>query len=236
MNPATPPPAGYVLIDKPAGITSHDVVDWVRKQTGVRRVGHTGTLDPLATGLLIILVGRQFTKQQASFLKQDKEYLVTAHLGITSDTYDIDGTITSKASFEKIKQISNKQIQQVLPKFRGKISQTVPAYSAVKIKGQKLYQLARNKEKIIPQLPTREITIHHLELLNIETLPPKKVVAISLKVNCSSGTYVRSLVHDLGKKLGIGACVAELRRTKIGQISVDQASQLGTKIKVLPKI
>jgi tRNA pseudouridine55 synthase len=217
------PPAGILLIDKSTGMTSHDVVNIVRRQTGVRRVGHAGTLDPLATGLLIVLVGREFTKKQSEFMKLDKEYLCTAKLGIKTDTYDIDGQVISKASWDEVKKITQVNLEKVLENFRGEIEQTVPAYSAVKIKGEKLYEKARKGETKKEDLPKRKVNIKELELIDFSKDEIKQATSFTLRVACSSGTYIRSLIHDIGQQLKVGAMVKELRRTKIGDLDAKDA-------------
>jgi len=216
------PSAGVVLIDKPSGLTSHHIVNLVRQATGVKRVGHAGTLDPLATGLLIILISRQFTKQQSKFLKQDKQYLVTGQLGLVTDSYDTDGQVVKEAGKEEVGKVTQKDLEKALPAFTGQITQTVPAYSAVKVGGRKMYQLARKGQVDVKKLPRRQITIHSIKLVNFD----QKKKQFTLEVDCSSGTYIRSLVHDLGQRLGVGATVTQLRRTKIGQLLVDQAIKL----------
>lgn len=222
MSKPTFPSSGVVLVDKPSGITSHDVVDRVRKATGIKKIGHAGTLDPLATGLLIILISREFTKQQSKFLKQDKQYLVTGRLGITTDSYDINGEVVREEDKKEVEKIKKEEIEQALQSFKGEVTQTVPAYSAVKVKGKKLYELAR-KDKIDPQrLPKRQVTIHLIELVEFD----KEKGEFILKIDCSSGTYIRSLVHDLGKKLGVGATVIQLRRTKIGNMKVEDGVKM----------
>ena len=216
------PSSGVVLVDKPSGITSHDVVDRIRKATGIRKIGHAGTLDPLATGLLIILISREFTKQQSKFLKQDKQYLVTGRLGITTDSYDIDGKVVREDDRAEVEKVSHEEIEEGLQSFRGKIIQTVPAYSAVKVKGKKLYELARKDKIDLKKLPKRQVTIHLIELVEFD----KEKGEFILKIECSSGTYIRSLVHDLGKKLRVGATVVQLRRTKIGNMKVEDGVKL----------
>jgi len=216
------PSSGVVLVDKPSGITSHDVVDQIRKATGVKKIGHAGTLDPLATGLLIILISREFTKQQSKFLKQDKQYLVTGRLGITTDSYDIDGEVIEEIDRAEVEKVSQEEIEEALQSFRGKITQTVPAYSAVKVKGKKLYELARKDKIDLKRLPKRQVTIHLIELVEFD----KEKGEFILKIECSSGTYIRSLVHDLGKKLRVGATVVQLRRTKIGNMKVEDGVKL----------
>lgn len=226
---------GIYFVDKPTGVTSHQVVNWFRRQTGIKRIGHTGTLDPLATGLLIILVGREFTKKQAEFLKQDKKYECTVQLGVETDSYDIDGQVVSTASDVDVLKISEQQLRIELRSFQGKIEQKVPAFSAVKQKGKKLYELAR-KQVITPKdLPTRVVEIYSLDLLDFyeSKLENRQIKLINtnskiyklikFSTHCSSGTYIRSIAHDLGRKLGVGATVVELRRTAIGSISLENA-------------
>ncbi|MBT3249168.1 MAG: tRNA pseudouridine(55) synthase TruB [Candidatus Pacebacteria bacterium] len=220
------PPAGILLIDKPTGITSHDVVYKVRKKTGVKRVGHAGTLDPLATGLLIVLVGREFTKRQSEFLKQDKEYLCEVQLGIETDTYDVDGQIIKEADWENLVRISKEDVEKVLDQFRGQISQTVPAFSAVKVKGRKLYEKARKGEIDKKDLPSREVHIKELEPIDLKKDEVAQEMFFNIRVACSSGTYIRSLAHDIGQELGVGATVKELRRTKIGELKLEDSTPL----------
>jgi tRNA pseudouridine55 synthase len=213
---------GVLLVDKPAGVSSHDVVNWARRVTGVRRIGHTGTLDPLATGLLIILIGRDFTKHQVEYLKADKTYQVTALLGVTTDSYDATGQIIAKAIQENLDKITQAQLLKTLKKFTGVITQTVPPFSAVKKGGKELYKLARQGAMEISSLPTREVKIFSLKPLNFSRTDDG-FWQLQLEVDCSSGTYIRSLVHDIGQELGTGAMVTELRRTKIGDISISEA-------------
>lgn len=218
--------SGIALIDKPTGWTSHDVVNKVRRLTGIKRVGHAGTLDPLATGLLIILIGREFTKMQDLFLKQPKEYEVTAQFGITTDSYDSDGETIAQAPLELINALTQQKIQQAMKPFIGQINQQVPIFSAVKVKGKKLYQHGRKQrsgesdETENPILPIKQVTVESFELLNLD-LP-----YADFRVDCSSGTYIRSLIHDVGQSLSTGATVTQLRRTKIGEYSVTNAIQL----------
>lgn len=214
---------GLILIDKPRGITSFDVVAKVRRITGEKRVGHAGTLDPLATGLLIVGVGRDFTKQLGSYLKMDKEYEVMAEFGAVSDTYDADGRIFSSADNRDltvgqtvIKRVEKNDLLRIIKKkFLGHIQQIPPKYSALKIKGKRACDRMRQGENV--ELEPREVTID--EFLIMDFSWPK----VKFRVKCGSGTYVRSLIHDLGQELGCGAYVIELRRTKIGEYSVDDA-------------
>lgn len=219
-------PEGILLIDKPTSWTSFDVVAKVRRLIGVKKVGHAGTLDPLATGLLIVLIGKKYTKMQSQFLKQDKSYLAKARLGVTTDTYDSDGQIDHQWKWDEIKNISQEQLEECLANFRGEIEQTVPAFSAIKVKGKKLYDLARQDKIYLSELPTRKVNISKLELVSFVKDEEKKVIEFELKVDCSSGTYIRSLVHDIGQCLSLGAMVTGLRRTKIGAFSIDQAQTM----------
>jgi tRNA pseudouridine55 synthase len=206
---------GFILINKPAGITSHDVVDKLREITKIRRIGHSGTLDPFATGLLILGIGREFTKNLSIFQKKDKEYIATLKLGAESDTFDREGNIVEK-KIEKIPE--RKEIEEVLKSFLGEIEQIPPAFSAKKIKGKKLYELARKGIKVKPK--PQKVKIYEISILEY------KFPHLKIKVKCSSGTYIRSLANDIGKKLGCGAFVEELIRTKIGEFSLKSAVEL----------
>lgn len=203
---------GILLINKPPGPTSHDIVDLVRKLTGEKRVGHAGTLDPFAEGLLIVLVGRQATRRQSEFLTLPKVYKATIRLGATTDTYDRTGTITN---LYYGLWPSEKKIKAVVESFRGSFLQTPPAYSAVKIKGRKAYQLARQGKEV--KLKSRQVTIYEIEMLNYK--PP--LITILIKV--SAGTYIRSLAADIGEKLGTGAFLEKLVRTRIGDFKLKDA-------------
>ncbi len=205
---------GMLLVDKPVGPTSHDIVAWARKVFQVRKIGHTGTLDPLASGLLILLISRDFTKLQTQLLKQDKTYLVTAQMGSTSTTYDSLGEISK--SIVSAKPTEN-QLFLALEQFLGEIDQEVPAFSAVKVGGKKLYKIARRNSTVLPKLPSRRVLISSIELIEY-TWP-----FVSLRIACSSGTYVRSLISDLGKFLNVGAMVTSLRRERIGSLSLEEA-------------
>lgn len=229
-NPQSKPPSkgteGIFLVDKPVGISSHGVVNRVRNLTDIRRVGHTGTLDPLASGLMIILVGREYTKLQDSFLKQDKTYTCTAQLGISTNTYDSAGDVTSEADWADLKYIDSTKMEEVLRKFRGKIKQTVPPFSAIKKSGKKLYDLAKKDALKEEELPTRNVEIKKLILTQLKKDVGSKKVFFSIEVEATSGTYIRSLVHDIGKMLGVGAHIVDLRRTKIDNYSVEDAHQV----------
>jgi tRNA pseudouridine55 synthase len=205
--------SGLIVIDKPVGPTSHDVVSRVRRLAGLRRVGHAGTLDPLASGVLLVCVGRT-TRLVEYLVGLDKVYETTIRLGQTTTTYDAEGEVTA----ERPVSLSEAEIVAALDGFRGIIRQRVPPYSAVKQGGQPLYKRARRGEAL--ELPQREVTIHALELLAYE--PP----LLSLRVACSSGTYIRSLAHDLGEALGCGGHVTALRRTAVGRFTLAEAEAL----------
>ena len=207
--------SGILLLDKPVGPTSHDAVARVRRAAGLRRVGHAGTLDPLADGLLVLGLG-----PAARFLEYlvglDKTYETTVRLGQATTTYDSEGEVTA----EHPVSVSAAQLTAALDAFRGPIRQRVPSHSAVKRDGRPLYESARRGEMI--DLPQRDVVIHALDLLAFD--PP----LVTLRVACSSGTYIRSLAHDLGAALGCGGHVAALRRTAVGVFSVDGAVPLDT--------
>ena len=210
-----------LLIDKPKGITSHDVVDRLRRITGERRIGHAGTLDPNATGLLIVGVGRESTKKLGEITKNTtKTYEAEITLGATSDTDDAEGKILSN---KVTKRLSDEDIKKILRQFEGEQMQIPPIYSAIKLKGKKAYELARKGKEVI--LEPRKITIHSIKL-DEYNFP-------MLKITCevSSGTYIRALARDIGKSLGTGAYLSELRRTKIGEFDIQNAQKLD-KIKV----
>ena len=206
----------FLLIDKPKGMTSHDVVDEVRKVTGQKKVGHAGTLDPNATGLLIVAVGRESTKKLGGLLKKDKVYEAQLILGETRDTDDVEGKILEK--IEVNNPPTTEEVKKVLKSFIGKQKQAPSIYSAIKVKGKKAYELAREGKKV--ELELRDIEIFEIHLLKYE-FPTLK---INIKV--SSGTYIRSLARDVGEKLESGAYLKELRRTQIGFYSVEDAVQL----------
>src|SRR5512143_1691779 len=206
--------SGVLVVDKPVGLTSHDVVQIVRKGTNIRRAGHTGTLDPRASGVLVILIGPA-VRLSEYVSASDKRYQAVIRLGATTDTYDADGRILSTSPVDKI---TESQFEEALSTFEGEIEQVPPPYSAVKIKGRKAYEMAREGEEI--DLAPRRIKVYNLELL--EWAPPEAVI----DVYCSSGTYVRSLAHDLGEKLGCGAHLVGLRRTKSGRFTLRDAVPL----------
>ena len=206
--------SGVLVVDKPVGLTSHDVVQVVRKGTNIRRAGHTGTLDPRASGVLVVLIGPA-VRLSEYVSASDKRYQAVVRLGATTDTYDADGRILSTSPVDKI---TESQFEEALEDFVGEIEQVPPPYSAIKIKGRKAYEMAREGEEV--DMQPRRIKVYSLELL--EWAPPEAVI----DVYCSSGTYVRSLAHDLGEKLGCGAHLIGLRRTKSGRFTLRDAVPL----------
>ncbi|MFC1613420.1 tRNA pseudouridine(55) synthase TruB [Patescibacteria group bacterium] len=206
-----------LLIDKPKGITSHDVVDELRKITGIKKIGHAGTLDPMAEGLLVVGIGRESTKKLGSIAKDTKKiYEAKLFLGKETDTYDADGKIVSE--IENFLPPSITVIEKFLNKFKGAISQLPPKFSAIKIKGKKAYELARKGEEV--KLEPRKITIYNIKILKY-CFP-----ILSIEIECSSGTYIRSLAYDIGKELGCGAHLSGLRRTVIGEFNLKNAVNL----------
>lgn len=223
---------GILIIDKPEGITSHDVVARCRRILRTKRIGHTGTLDPFATGVMVILVGK--ATRLARFLDKDaKEYAAIVRFGFETDTGDRTGEL--RIANHELRYISAEEIEAVLPEFRGEIMQTPPMYSAKKVDGKKLYELAR-KGIEIEREPVK-ITIYELEALseppvvtgglNSHTENQEiKTEDRAFRVLCSSGTYIRVLAEDIGKKLNIGAHLAELRRTKAGKFGIEKSVTL----------
>lgn len=210
---------GILLVDKPVGISSFGVVARVRgiikAETGQKiKIGHTGTLDPAATGLMILVLGK-YTKRAGEFSKLDKTYEAELTLGHTSTTGDKEGEITQKS----IQQPTKQDVQAVLSTFVGQISQTPPSYSAIKVDGQRAYKLAR--KGITPVIKPREITVYSLKLTDYSY--PK----LKFTVSVSSGTYIRTLAEDIGAKLGAGAYLSALRRTKVGEFDIETALKIG---------
>ena len=206
--------SGVLVIDKPVGMTSHDVVQAVRNGTNLRRAGHTGTLDPRASGVLVILVGPA-VRLSEYVSASDKRYQAIIRVGSSTDTFDADGKFTRS---EQPVNVTEAQFEEVLKTFIGEIEQTPPPYSAVKLQGRKAYEMAREGEEV--EIAPRKIMVHHLEVL--EWAPPEVVI----DVHCSSGTYVRSLANDLGVQLGCGAYLVGLRRTKSGRFTLRDATPL----------
>jgi tRNA pseudouridine55 synthase len=219
---------GALIIDKPAGLTSHDIVDQVRRILHERRAGHTGTLDPFATGVLVLLIGR--ATRLAQFLSGlEKEYEAVIRLGYSTDTGDVTGKRTSNENANsKPEQWTREEIENALASLRGEIDQVPPMYSAKKQAGRKLYELARQGEEV-ERKPVR-ICIHKFEAIK----PTGELLKDNLdgtfdfkvRVECSAGTYVRTLAEDFGKRLNVGAHLAELRRTRVGDMPIDDAKTL----------
>ena len=201
-----------MFVDKPEGITSSRVVQLIKKKIKVK-IGHTGTLDPLATGLLVILTGRR-TKDASLFLRLDKAYEVKAILGMETDTFDSEGKVLRQSS----DSVTREEVERVLGEFHGDIWQVPPLFSAKKVGGQKAYELARKGMSVA--VPPKEVSIYSLELKEFQ------FPYFTLACEVSSGFYVRSLVHDIGEKLGIGATVVGVRRTRVGPYHVEQAKSL----------
>ncbi len=203
---------GLLTLNKPKGITSTRVVEKVRRKLKTK-VGHTGTLDPIATGVLILLVGKA-TRFSWLFLSMDKSYRVSALLGIVTDTYDLEGSVLE----EKEVNVSCDDVVKILEKFRGEMEQTPPPYSAKKIEGKRAYRLAR--KGIVPQLKPVKVKVYELKLLRCD------IPEFELYMKVSSGTYVRSLIHDIGRELSIGAVVKELTRESVGPFTLGESVDL----------
>lgn len=206
---------GILVIDKPKGYTSRDVVNIISKKLGIKKIGHTGTLDPIATGVLVLCIGK-CSKLAELLVSTKKEYVAKVRLGIETDTLDITGKVVKRQ--DNI-NVSKQDILKVLDKFRGNIMQEVPKYSAVSVNGMRLYEYARNNLEV--KLPKREVTIYDIELLGDVC---NKEFSFSCTV--SKGTYIRSLVRDIGYGLDTCATMVELRRVKQGSFSIDEAYTL----------
>jgi tRNA pseudouridine55 synthase len=202
---------GILLVDKPARLTSHDVVDRIRHAAGIRRVGHTGTLDPAATGLLVLCLGSA-TRLSEHLTGLDKVYEGAMRLGVVTDSYDLDGKVLET---HEVPELTVDRIQHECDQFTGQIQQVPPMISAVKVGGERLYKMAR-KGEVVEREP-RTVTVKEFCVLGYE--PPD----VMIRVRCTRGTYVRSLCHDVGQLLGCGAALAALRRTFVGPHSVEQA-------------
>lgn len=204
---------GILLIDKPQGKTSHDVVNAVRRTLQMKRVGHAGTLDPMATGLLIVLVGKA-TKLSDFLLNKDKRYRAGVLLGCETDSYDTDGTVLNRC----IPNVSEEQLRATLSQMTGEQIQIPPMFSAIKKNGKKLYELARQGIEV--EREGRNITIYSIELLSFDG------IFAEIDVHCSKGTYIRALAHDIGVSLGCGACLNRLERYASGMFSKKDAVSL----------
>ncbi|MGD2144741.1 MAG: tRNA pseudouridine(55) synthase TruB [Anaerolineae bacterium] len=207
-------PSGILNVDKPRGQSSHDIVERIRAMTGVRRVGHAGTLDPLATGVLVVCVGRLATRVVEYLMDGLKTYRAEARLGVTTDTFDAAGKIVAEAPVE----VGRDETERALDRFRGSIQQIPPMFSAVKHRGRPLYRLARRGVEV--EREPRPVEVHRLELVDWD--PP----GCTLEMVCSPGTYVRAVVHDLGQVLGCGASVTGLTRLASGSFLLENAVRL----------
>jgi tRNA pseudouridine55 synthase len=206
--------AGVLIIDKPSGMTSHDVVARVRRQLGIRQIGHFGTLDPFATGVLPLSVGKA-TRFAQFYLKSRKAYEGAMRLGVSTDTYDGTGTPTSE---EVAASVDAETLEKLFREFTGRLMQTPPPYSAKWVGGTRAYELARQNKPV--QLEPVEVEVYALELLSFDG------VRARMAVECSGGTYVRSLAHDIGQRLGCGAHLEGLRRTAVAEFTLGQSVTL----------
>lgn len=206
--------SGFILIDKPAGMTSRDVVNVICKKFNTRKVGHTGTLDPLATGLMILCINKA-TGLVDLVLSEDKEYLAKVKLGILTDTLDITGNVIKESSHYNI---NFDDLNKVLQTFIGTYMQEVPLYSAIKVNGKRLYDYAREHKDVV--LPKREVSIKNIELLEL------RKDSFTFKICVSKGTYIRSLIRDIGEKMNVYMTMEELKRTKINNYDISEAKTL----------
>ncbi|HLT99346.1 MAG TPA: tRNA pseudouridine(55) synthase TruB [Burkholderiaceae bacterium] len=204
---------GVLLLDKPEGLSSNHALQRAKRALDARKAGHTGTLDPFATGLLICCMGRA-TKICGPMLNADKTYVATVRFGEETDSGDLTGNITMKAS-DDFQGVSQEALLQVLPEFRGEIQQVPPMYSALKKDGRPLYEYARQGIEL--ERPPRQVTIYRLELLDSDGMQAR------LLVDCSKGTYIRTLAQDIGRRLGCGAHLVALRRTRIGPFDISDS-------------
>ena len=204
---------GVLIVDKPQGITSRDVVNSLMQKFNMKKIGHTGTLDPLATGVLIVTLGR-YTKLNDVLTSSYKEYIATMKLGIITDTLDITGKVYEMQEVS----VDYVDVDRVLKSFLGTYAQEVPAYSAVKVRGKKLYEYARANEAV--ELPKRDVEIKEIELLRFDG------DNVEFRVLVSKGTYIRSLIRDIGAVLGVGATMTSLRRIRQGKFTIDESSSL----------
>lgn len=205
---------GFLNVYKPKGMTSHDVVSCMRRVTKVKQIGHTGTLDPFAEGVLPICIGK--ATRLIEYLADDKEYLATVKFGVTTDSYDLDGAVVKTSN----KKVSEQDILDLLPSFRGAISQMPPIYSAIKVKGKKLYEYARSGEEV--KIEPRQVFIEKLEMKNFDEVEQ----TAEILVKCSKGTYIRSIAHDLGEMAGCGAHLIKLVRTQAGKFLIENSINL----------
>lgn len=207
---------GFLIVDKPAGMTSHDVVTAVRRATGIRKVGHAGTLDPMATGVVVVALGR--VTRLIRFIQEfPKEYAAAALFGVATESLDADGAVLERSPMD----ITRSDVESVVPRFRGTIDQLPPMVSALKVGGERLYEIARRGEKI--ERETRPVEVYQLEVTGFEDGPYPEV---SFRVVCGKGTYVRSLADDMARALGGRAHLTALRRLRIGSLGLARALAL----------
>ena len=241
-----PSVAGVLCVDKPSGLTSHDVVDRVRRRLGVRRVGHAGTLDPMATGVLIIGVGPT-TRLLGIIGGHDKEYTATIRLGASTTTDDREGDVIAQATTQDIQHVTDAAIAETVAQFTGALEQRPSAVSAVKVDGKRAYQLVRDGEEV--ELPARAVTVEEFTILDIrrddataegatdgataegatdgaDDAAGFSAIDVDVRVRCSAGTYIRSLARDVGEELGVGGHLTELRRTRSGTVDVAECVDL----------
>lgn len=208
-----PPHEGILLLDKPKGITSFRLVQILRKRFGVKKIGHAGTLDPFATGVMVMLIGRNFTRQSNQFLACEKEYVAELFLGKATDTYDVEGTVTQESTYIP----SEEEVKSALTSFQGEVMQVPPMYSAKKVQGTRLYKMARQGQ---------EIEREAVKVCLNTTLVRYAYPLLELRIVCSKGTYIRSIAHELGQKLGCFAYLQNLRRVRSGTFTIDQCITL----------
>jgi tRNA pseudouridine55 synthase len=216
-----------LLVDKPKGITSFDVIRQLRKQTGIRKFGHAGTLDPLASGLMLIGVERG-TKRLSELIKLDKEYIAEVRLGESRTTGDLEGEVVDETKITpELQQQLQSRLHSALQTLVGEQVLPVSAYSAIKVDGVPMYKRARKAEvtgEAVLDIPVRTMMVHEVELLGTEQQTDRLAVGVRFKVG--SGTYIRSLAEELGRRLGLPACLADLRRTQVGEYRIEEALKL----------
>ena len=217
QRPAERAPSGIVVVYKPGGVTSHDVVARVRRLAGTRKVGHAGTLDPIATGVLVVGVERA-TRLLGHLMLTEKAYDATIRLGVRTTTDDAEGEVVATTSADDLAAVTADAVRRELGRFVGTISQVPTAVSAIKVDGKRAYQRVREGEQV--ELKAREVTIHELEVVEV-ALPD-----VRISVRCSSGTYIRAIARDLGEALDVGGHLTALRRTAVGPFGLDRARTL----------
>lgn len=217
---------GVVAINKPVGMSSHDVVNRVRRITGEKRVGHAGTLDPLASGVLIILIGKKATTRQAEFMAGDKAYEAEITFGSTSATDDAQGPFTQVATLEQLRDLKEEAVRSVLPHFVGTITQIPPAFSAIKIAGKSAYKRAREGTLTQDMLAPRTVEVFAIDFVSwVPAIPPFPPTC-RIRVHCNKGVYIRSLARDIGTELKVGAYMSALVRTRVGSFDITNAYTL----------